>query len=78
MNLATRYYFLFRADLLRRKAARERRRRFYRELAEYSSPSSRADFEAMLDRYPHAVTWEMRAILDRQAEERRFPAIGRT
>ena len=32
----------------------------------------------MLDRYPHGVTWEMRDILDRQAEERRFPAIGRT
>ena len=77
MNLAT-HYFLFRADLLRWKAARERRRRLYRELAEYSSPSARADFEAMLDRYPDGVTWEMRAILNRQAEERRFPAIGRT
>ena len=77
MSLATRY-FLFRADLLRRKAARERRRRLCRELAEYSSPSARADFEAMLDRYPDGVTWEMRDILDRQAEERRFPAIGRT
>jgi hypothetical protein len=32
----------------------------------------------MLDRYPDGVTWEMRAILSRQAEERRFPAIGRT
>jgi hypothetical protein len=77
MNLAT-CYFLFRADLLRRKAVRERRRRLYRDLAEYSSPSARADFEAMLDRYPAGVTREMRNILDRQAEERRFPAIGRT
>jgi hypothetical protein len=77
MNLAT-CYFLFRADFLRRKAARERRRRLYRELAEYSSPSARADFEAMLDRYPAGVTWQMRDILDRQAQERRFPAIGRT
>jgi hypothetical protein len=77
MNLATRY-ILFRADLLRRKAARERRRRLWQELAEYSSPSLRADFEAMLDRYPDGVTWEMRDILERQAEERRFPAIGRT
>jgi hypothetical protein len=77
MNLATRF-FIFRADLLRRKAARERRRRLCRELAEYSSPSLRADFEATLDRYPDGVTWEMRDILARQAEERRFPAIGRT
>jgi hypothetical protein len=77
MNLATRY-FLFRADLLRWKAARERRRRLWRELAEYSSSSARADFEAMLDRYPDGVTWELRDILVRQAEERRFPAIGRT
>jgi hypothetical protein len=57
MYLATRY-FLLRADLLRRKAARERRRRLYRELAEYSSPSARADFEAMLDRYSDGVAWD--------------------
>jgi hypothetical protein len=76
MNLRARL-FLIRADLVRRKAARERRRRLYAELAEYSSPSARADFEAMLDRYPPGVTWEMRGILARQAEERRFPSIGR-
>jgi hypothetical protein len=76
MNLGTRL-FLFRADLVRRKAARARRRRLYAELAEYSTPSDRADFEAMLDRHPPAATREVRNILTHQAEARRFPAIGR-
>jgi hypothetical protein len=38
-----------------------------RELAAYSTLAQRCDLEATLDRYPDRVTYELRAILARQA-----------
>jgi hypothetical protein len=40
-----------------------------RELAGYSTPAQRRDFEAILDRYPDGVTGELRDILARQASQ---------
>ena len=48
-------------------ADRKRRAQLKRELAEFSTPAQRCDLEATLDRYPDAVTHEIRAILARQA-----------
>jgi hypothetical protein len=69
-----------RAQATSRKAARERRSKLERELAEYRTPAERRDLEAILDRYPAEVTHELRAILARQsmaAQDMRFPAMGR-
>jgi hypothetical protein len=69
------------ARVTARRAARRRRRDLERELAGYSTPSQRCDFEAMLDRYPDGTTHELREILSRQQrarEAQRFPAIGRS
>jgi len=49
------------------KAARKRRSELERELAAYSTPAQRCDVEAMLDRYPDNMTYELRVILARQA-----------
>jgi len=79
MTLAARI-LIARAQATSRKAARERRAKLERELAEYRTPAERRDLEAILDRYPHSVTHELRAILARQsmaARDRRFPAMGR-
>jgi len=79
MTLAARI-LVARAQAASRKAARERRSKLERELAEYATPAERRDLEAILDRYPYSVTHELRAILARQAmaaQDMRFPAIGR-
>jgi hypothetical protein len=49
------------------KAERIRRVRLERELAGYSTPAQRRDFEATLDRYPDRITREIRDILAQQA-----------
>jgi hypothetical protein len=80
MSLGT-HLFVVQANAATRKAARQRRRDLERELAGYSTPAQRCDLEAMLDRYPDGVTYEIREILSRQAraqDANRFPAIGRT
>ena len=66
MGIAARIIVL-RAQTTSRKAARERRRQLERELAGYSTPAQRADFEAILDHHPDGATWELRDILARQA-----------
>jgi hypothetical protein len=51
-----------------------------RELAAYSTPADRRDFEATLDQYPDDMTRELREILARQAvaaHRSRIPAFGR-
>lgn len=51
-----------------------------RELAQYSTPAQLCDFQAILDRYPDDVTYELREILARQAIavfNNRLPAAGR-
>jgi len=49
------------------EADRERRAQLKRELAAFSTPAQRCDLEAILDRYPDGVTYEMRDILASQA-----------
>jgi hypothetical protein len=46
---------------------RKRRSELERELAGYSTPAQRWDLEATLDRYPDAITDELRDILAHQA-----------
>jgi hypothetical protein len=48
-------------------ADRERLAQLRRELAAFSTPSERHDLEATLDRYPDAITYEIRDILASQA-----------
>ena len=51
-----------------------------RELAAYSTPADRRDFEATLDQYPDDMTRELREILAKQAmaaHRGRVPAFGR-
>jgi hypothetical protein len=48
-------------------ADRKRRRELQRELAGFSTPAQRCDLEATLDRYPDAITHEMRDILASQS-----------
>jgi hypothetical protein len=48
-------------------ADRRRRSELERELAGYSTPAERCDLEAILDRYPDNVTYELREILASQA-----------
>jgi len=51
-----------------------------RELAAYSTPADRRDFEATLAQYPDDVTRELREILASQAladQRGRIPALGR-
>jgi hypothetical protein len=57
--------FLFYAPLVPDSPESDRRRRsqLKRELAVYSTPAQRRDLEATLDRYPDAVTYELRDIL---------------
>jgi len=61
------------------RAARARRRQLERELRDYATAAQRLDLEATLDRYPDAVTHEVRDILARQSHERDsggWPALG--
>src|SRR5215471_1634851 len=48
-------------------ADRNRRSELERELAGYSTPAQRCDLEAILDRYPDGITYELREILASQA-----------
>ena len=47
--------------------ARQRHIEPAREMAAYSTPAERRDFEAILDRYPDDITYELRDILASQA-----------
>jgi 4-amino-4-deoxy-L-arabinose transferase-like glycosyltransferase len=49
------------------KTERVRRALLEREMAAYSTPAQRRDFETTLNRYPDRVTCEFRDILARQA-----------
>lgn len=73
--------FLLGAPLIPASTKRERMRRsqLERELAGYSTPAQRCDVEAMLDRFPDAMTCELRDILSRQAMtvgSNRIPGAG--
>jgi hypothetical protein len=73
--------FLLGAPLIPASTKRERMRRsqLERELAGYSTPAQRCDVEAMLDRFPDAMTYELRDILSRQAMAvggNRIPGAG--
>ena len=60
--------------------ARQRHLELARELAAYSTPAERWDFEAMLDRYPDDITYELRDILASQAMavyNKQIPGAGR-
>lgn len=60
--------------------ARKRHLELARELAAYSTPAERWDFEAILDRYPDDITYEMRDILASQAMavyNKQIPGAGR-
>jgi hypothetical protein len=60
--------------------AHKRRSELARELATYSTPAQRSDLEAILDRYPDDLTYELRDILTSQAMaagSNRYPAAGR-
>jgi hypothetical protein len=61
--------FLWSALLIPANSDADRRRRsgLERELAGYSTPAQRCDLEAILDRYPDSVTYELREILASQA-----------
>jgi hypothetical protein len=48
-------------------ADRKRRSQLERELAAYSTPAQKCDLEAILDRYPDGITYEIRDILAGQA-----------
>ena len=61
------------------KLDRTRRSELERDLAVYSTPAQRCDIEAMLDRYPDGMTYEVRDILARQAmaaRNNRIPGTG--
>jgi hypothetical protein len=60
---------IFSAPLIPAVPKAERKRNFAlrRELAAYSTPAQRCDFEATLDQYPAEDTSELRAILAGQA-----------
>jgi hypothetical protein len=61
--------FLWSALLIPASPDADRRRRsgLECELAGYSTPAQRCDLEAILDRYPDSVTYELREILASQA-----------
>jgi hypothetical protein len=73
--------FFLCAPFIEARPQEERRRRseLERELAAYSTPRQRRDLEATLDRYPDAVTYELREILAHQdvaARGHRIPGAG--
>ncbi len=60
--------------------ARQRHIELAREMAAYSTPAERRDFEAILDRYPDDITYELRDILASQAmavSGSQIPGAGR-
>jgi hypothetical protein len=60
--------------------AHKRHLELARELAAYSTPAERYDFEAILDRYPDDITYELRDILASQAmavSSKQIPGAGR-
>ena len=68
---------VWRAGRTLRAANSRRRRQLMRELADYRTDTDRLDLECTLDRYPDAVTAEIREILARQrAWHRRGPSPG--
>lgn len=72
---------VWRADRTLRAANARRRRQLTRELANYRTDADCLDLESVLDRYPDAVTAEIREILARQRRRGRnrpspgFPAF---
>jgi hypothetical protein len=56
-------------------ADRKRRSELWRDLAGYATPAQRRDLEATFDRYPDAVTCELRDMLARQAPPPRNTTI---
>jgi hypothetical protein len=69
---------LIRAGLVKRRAARERRRRLERDLAGYTTDAERSDLLALCAYYPDGYTAEIRDILVRQAARnavRNWPAL---
>jgi hypothetical protein len=72
--------FLIRAGRVKRRAARERRRRLERDLACFATGAERSDLLATCAYYPDGYTAELRDILVRQAARnavRDWPAIRR-
>jgi hypothetical protein len=72
---------VWRTDLLLRRAARQRRRRLVREIAEYRTQAERDDLLAAIERCPSAGREEIRALLDRAVagvESERTPFHLRT
>jgi len=68
---------VWRADRTLRAANTRRRRQLMHELADYRTDADRLDLECTLDRYPDAVTAEIREILARQRQwPRRGPFPG--
>jgi hypothetical protein len=60
------------------RAARDRRRRLEHEMSLVVTPTERLDLLATLDRYPDAVTWDLRELLSRSATRNRvqsWPAM---
>ena len=68
---------VWRAGRTVRAANSRRRRQLLRELADYRTDADCLDLECALDRYPDAVTAEIREILARQRQwHRRGPFPG--
>jgi hypothetical protein len=67
---------LLNAEVTKRRAARERRRRLQRDLACFATPADRDDLLAILERYPDPIAHEVRSILDRQAAQQLFTERG--
>jgi hypothetical protein len=77
MRVSTRL-LLLNAELTKRRAARERRRKLQRDLACFATPADRDDLLAVLERYPDSVAYEVRTILDQQAAQRLFTSRSAT
>ena len=71
--------FLWSAFLIPPSPDTDQKRRFEleRELAGYSTPAQRRDLEAILDRYPDDVTYELRDILATVARNSGIPGPAR-
>jgi hypothetical protein len=80
MDLYTRQ-LVWRTSVLLRRAARERRRRLVREIADYRTSSERDDLFAAIERCPSPGREEIRRLLVRatlHAEAERSPFGART
>ena len=71
--------FLWSALLIPPSPDADQKRRFEleRELTGYSTPAQRRDLEAILDRYPDSVTYELRDILATVARNTGIPGTAR-